>query len=79
MSSEVFTVSQIPAEEHHYTPEQVAEMWQLDPNSIRRIFRNEGVLCFGRAVSTKTKRAYTTMRIPRSVLERVHRSMLSDN
>ena len=69
-----------PATEPHFTPEQVAELWHLDPNSIRRIFRNEdGVLCFGRAVSTRTKRAYTTLRIPPSVLERVHRSMLSNN
>jgi hypothetical protein len=66
-----------PATEPHYSPEQVAQLWQLDPKSIRRIFRDEdGVLCFGRAVSTRTKRAYTTLRIPQSVLERVHRRML---
>lgn len=66
-----------PATEPHYSPEQVAEMWNLDPNSIRRIFRDEdGVLRFGRAVSTRIKRAYTTLRILLSVLERVHRRML---
>lgn len=66
--------------EPHYTPEQVAEWWGLDPNSVRRIFRDEdGVLCFGRSVSTRSKRAYTTLRIPASVLERVHRRMLQGN
>ena len=66
-----------PATEPHYSPEQIGELWNLDPKSVRRIFRDEdGVLCFGRAVSTRTKRAYTTLRIPQSVLERVHRRML---
>jgi hypothetical protein len=68
----------VQPDEPHYTPEQVAEWWNLDMKSIRRIFRDEeGVLKFGRAVSTRGKRAYTTLRIPRSVLERVHRRMLN--
>jgi hypothetical protein len=71
------TTCRTPAREPHYTPEQVAEWWHLDPKSIRQIFRDEdGVVRFGRAVSTRTKRAYTTLRIPHSVLERVHRRML---
>lgn len=72
------TPQNTPATEPHYTPEQVADWWHLDPKSIRQIFRDEdGVLCFGNAVTTRKKRAYTTLRIPRSVLERVHRRMLS--
>ncbi len=68
------------AQEPHYTPEQVAEWWGLDSNSIRRIFRNEpGVLLFGRETSTRLKRAYTSLRIPQSVLERVHRRMTATN
>ena len=73
-----FAPQNTPATETHYTPEQVAEWWRLDPKSIRRIFRDEeGVLRFGRAVSTRKKRAYTTIRIPQSVLDRVHRRMLT--
>lgn len=66
------------AQEPHFTPEQVAEFWSLDANSVRRIFREEpGVLKFGNAKSTYKKRAYTTIRIPQSVLDRVHKRMTS--
>ncbi len=62
--------------ENHYTPDEIAAAWHLDPDSVRKIFRDEpGVLKFGRAVSTRTKRAYTSMRIPMSVLDRVYRRM----
>jgi hypothetical protein len=67
----------VKPDEPHYTPEQIAEWWHLDPKSIRRMFRNEeGVLKFGNERSTYQKRAYTTIRIPHSVMERVHRRML---
>lgn len=62
--------------EPHYTAEQVAEFWSLDANSVRRVFRDEpGVLKFGNDKSTYQKRAYTTIRIPQSVLDRVYRRM----
>jgi hypothetical protein len=68
----------VKPDEPHYTPEQIARWWNLDTKSVRRIFRNEeGVLRFGNLRSTPRKRAYTTLRIPRSVLERVHRRMLN--
>jgi hypothetical protein len=66
----------VASTEPHYTPEQVAEFWSLDTNSVRRIFRAEpGVLKFGNEKSTYQKRAYTTIRIPQSVLDRVYRRM----
>lgn len=62
--------------ETHYTPDEVAANWHLDTNSVRRIFRDEpGVLKFGNGRSTYKKRAYTTIRIPQSVLDRVYRRM----
>jgi hypothetical protein len=68
----------VKPDEPHYTPEQVAEWWSLNPKSIRRIFQDEeGVLKFGRGVSTRTRRAHTTLRIPASVVERVHRRMVN--
>lgn len=69
--------SSSPIEKHfaerHYTVAEIAEMWQLSVDAVRRLFRSEpGVLILGRNVRAR-KRAYTTMRIPQSVLEQVHK------
>lgn len=58
--------------EHHYTVAEIALLWNLSKDAVRRIFHNEpGVLVLrGRGLSRK--RSYSTMRIPQSVLERVH-------
>jgi len=59
--------------ERHYSVPEVAAMWNLSPDAIRRIFQGEpGVLVLGGSESTR-KRRYTTLRIPESVLMRVHR------
>ena len=69
------TIAALTAPTYH-TPQQVAELWALDPASVRRIFRNEpGVLKFGNGKSTYKKQAHTTIRIPPDVLERVRRRM----
>jgi hypothetical protein len=37
-----------PSTERHYSPAEVAELWNLSPDSIRKIFENEpGVLVIG--------------------------------
>ena len=66
--------------ERHFTVAEVACMWNLSKDAIRRIFQNEpGVLALG-CRSSGRKRRYTTLRIPQSVLERVHRQYsLSSN
>ena len=65
-----------PAFEPHFTVQKVAEMWNLSTDAIRRIFRNEpGVLAISPR-QRKGKRSYLTLRIPQSVLERVHRKWL---
>jgi hypothetical protein len=67
-------------DEPHYTVHQIAKWWHMDVDYVRRIFKEEkGVLRFGNAVTTARKRAYTTIRVPRSVLERVHRLALNGN
>jgi excisionase family DNA binding protein len=62
--------------EKHWAPNEVAEMWGLSAEMVRMVFRDEpGVLLIGepsRRVGKKLKRTYMTMRIPQSVLERVH-------
>jgi hypothetical protein len=65
--------SQSPASERHYTVAEVAAMWNLSKDTVRRMFQNApGVLVLG-ARSSGRKRGYLTLRIPQSVLERVHR------
>ena len=51
-------------------------MWNLSRDTIARLFRDEpGVLKVGRAESTRRRRCRLTLRIPQSVLERVHRRL----
>jgi hypothetical protein len=58
--------------EKHYTPAEIADMWALSQDAIRRLFRDEpGVLAMKN--SKRGTRVYTTMRIPESVAKRVHR------
>ncbi|MGB2668236.1 MAG: hypothetical protein WAK48_29875 [Candidatus Acidiferrum sp.] len=59
--------------EKHYTPAEIAELWGVDPETIRNVFRNEpGVLKLG---NNNGKRAYVSLRIPESVAERVHKRL----
>lgn len=61
--------------ERHYTCAEVAALWNISPDEVRKIFQNEpGVLVLGNQTSGH-KRRYTTLRIPESVLERVHRRL----
>jgi len=62
--------------ERHYTVAEISQMWQLSPDSVRRLFEREpGVLALGSDHSTGYKRRYTTLRVPESVLARVHRRL----
>jgi hypothetical protein len=62
--------------ERHFTVAEIAGMWNLGPDSVRRIFgREPGVLVLAGNNSTRRKARYTTLRIPESVLERVHRRL----
>jgi transcriptional regulator GlxA family with amidase domain len=61
--------------EKHYSVSELAQLWGLSQKSIRRIFLNEpGVVKWGHDES-RFKRAYITVRIPESVVQRVHRRM----
>ena len=66
---------QDPALEKHYSVMEVAKLWSLSENTVRRMFMGEpGVVEWG-GEETRFKRAYKTMRIPESVLQRVHRRL----
>jgi hypothetical protein len=61
----------VPAE-RHYAVIEVAELWNLSPDKIRDIFEHEpGVLVIGDR-NPRHKRRYVTLRIPQTVLQRVH-------
>lgn len=65
----------VPALEKHYSVTEIAKLWGLSENTIRRMFTGEpGVVEWG-GEETRFKRAYKTMRIPESVLQRVHRRL----
>lgn len=63
------------AGEHHYSPSEVAALWNLNVETIRRIFQDEPGVVVLQAPSKKGRRPYKTIRIPQSVLERVHRGL----
>ena len=62
--------------ERHYSPAEIGEIWSLSSDCVRNIFENEpGVLVIGNSISRRGKRSYTTLRIPQSVLDRVHKRL----
>lgn len=64
------------ATERHYSPAEIAELWNLSTEEVRRIFRDEpGVLVIGSSKPRYGRRRYMTLRIPEDVLERVHRRL----
>jgi hypothetical protein len=61
--------------ERHYSVSEVARLWGISTDMVRDIFRKEpGVLSFRRP-GTRTKRSYSTIRVPHSVLVRVKESV----
>src|SRR5579883_1478056 len=61
--------------ERHYSVPELAELWNLSQKTIRRMFENEpGVLQWG-SEETRSKRSYVTLRIPETVVLRLHRRL----
>ena len=60
--------------ERWYTPKEVAFLWNMSAESVRRLFLNEPGTVIVRIQRTGRRR-YRTMRIPQDVLERVRRRM----
>jgi hypothetical protein len=67
----------MPAIEPHYSVKDVAEMWKLSDEAIRRLFRTEpGVIKLTADERyRRRKRDYVTLRIPESVVLRVHEKL----
>ena len=70
--------SQVPhdlANEKHYSIVEISKLWALSQKTVRKIFENEpGVIQWGTA-ETMRKRGYRTLRVPETILQRVHRKM----
>jgi hypothetical protein len=62
----------VSALEKHYSPGQVAELWETSAKTIRELFRHEPDVLKIERPERRSKRGYTTLRIPESVLTRVH-------
>ena len=61
--------------EKHFTVEEIAAMWQISKDTVRRLFTHEpGVVALTNA-RRSSRRRYVTLRIPESVVERVHRQL----
>jgi hypothetical protein len=61
--------------ERHYAVQEIAAMWNLSRDAIRKLFEDEpGVIALGDGGSA-CKRRYRTLRIPESVVQRVHRRL----
>jgi transcriptional regulator GlxA family with amidase domain len=60
--------------ERHFSVEELAELWKMSEDFVRRLFlREPGVIVFHNA--RPGKRVYRTLRIPESVVVRVHKRM----
>jgi len=56
-----------------YTPAELAALWHLSVQSVRRLFQDRpGVLKIGDS-NPRGKRGYVTLRIPSAVVEAVFR------
>jgi hypothetical protein len=64
------------SEEKQFSVQQIAESWNLSENAVRGLFRDgPGVVRFMQPARRGT-RHYVTLRIPQSVMDRVHRRMV---
>lgn len=63
--------------ERHYSVDELAELWGMSDDFVRRLFLNEpGVVAFFK--QRPGRRTYRILRIPESVAQRVHRQMRRD-
>lgn len=61
--------------EKHYCVVELAQLWGVSERTIRRIFSNEPGVFKWESEKRRFKRGYTTLRIPESVVQRVHRKL----
>jgi hypothetical protein len=68
-------IAVVPAQERHFTIAELSKRWFFSENTIRRLFSREpGVVKIARP-QARSKRGYTSIRIPERIAERVHRRL----
>ena len=64
------------AHEEHFSVADIGSRWNLSSDAVRRLFAEEpGVVRIGAERRSRYKRTYVTLRVPASVVERVHRRL----
>jgi hypothetical protein len=58
--------------ERHFSPAELAELWSLSEDTVRRIFEREPDVLIFQNPERNTARRRRTLRIPQSVAERVY-------
>lgn len=60
----------------HYSVKELADAWNLSPDTIRRLFADEpGVLVIENPDRRHGRRRYASLRIPESVARRVYQKL----
>ena len=67
--------TQEPAAERHYTASEVAALWRFNIETVRRLFVHEPGVVVLQAQAGNGRRRYRTLRIPQTVLDRVHKQL----
>jgi hypothetical protein len=62
-------------EERHYSVNELAILWNLSKQTIRRLFQDEPDVVRIGENDVRHKRTYVTLRIPESVARRVHQRL----
>lgn len=61
--------------ERHYFVKEIGKLWGLSGEAVRKIFENEpGVIRIGRPEGLH-RRKYFSLRVPESVMRRVHKKI----
>jgi hypothetical protein len=63
------------AREKHYSVIEIAKLWALSEKTVRKIFEREPGVIHWTTAERLHKRGYRTLRVPESVLQRVHRKL----
>jgi hypothetical protein len=65
--------AKLPVElDTHFTVVQIARAWNMSRDTVRRCFENVPGVMKIRRPETKSKRKYTTLRIPARVVRFIH-------
>jgi hypothetical protein len=63
------------ANEKHYSVIEIAKLWALSEKTVRKIFEMEPGVILWCTQERLHKRGYRTLRVPETILHRVHRKL----